>query len=248
MAWPDNDAENAISEATRRDIFDALRLDNVRWEGRLSESDFLTRIFDLSKLPSHDHRTRDMLGDVVLHRQNFDDWGHDWVYDDGRLNLLHGPDDVFLRFLCEMLHPIVRTDDEEVDKLLRLFNDALAADGYRLVVKSMRSGRRVFAAARNLADAAPGTENAKRVADDLESGHVMDQITRMETSVTSDPALAIGSAKEFVETLCKAILAARGAPRPARKTCPSSSTTRAKRSTSPSARRRSKRCARRSAR
>jgi hypothetical protein len=36
------------------------------------------------------------------------------------------------------------------------------------------------------------------------------QITRMQTSVDSDPALAIGSAKEFVESICKAILTARG--------------------------------------
>jgi hypothetical protein len=170
------------------------------------------RVFDLRTLPSRDYRVSDMLGDVVLHRENFHDWDDDWVYDDSRLNLLHGPDDVFLRFLCEMLHPIVRADEADVDRLLKLFNDVLAADGYRIVVKAMRSGRRIFAAAKNLAGTTPGTVAAKRLADDLESGHIMDQITRMEASVDSDPALAIGSAKEFVETLCKAILAARGKP------------------------------------
>jgi hypothetical protein len=55
-----------------------------------------------------------MLGDVALHREHFDDRGHDWVYDDGRLNLLRGPDEVILRFLCEMIHPVVRVDEEEI--------------------------------------------------------------------------------------------------------------------------------------
>ena len=33
---------NEISEITRRDIFDYLRIHNVNWSGRLSELDFLT--------------------------------------------------------------------------------------------------------------------------------------------------------------------------------------------------------------
>lgn len=202
---------NAISEATRRDIFDALRLDNVQWEGRLTETEFLARLFDLAKLPSTDLRNADMLADVSMHHEAFDDWGgHNWVYEDNRLSLLRGSDDAFLRFLCEMIHPIVRSDEAEIDKLLQLFNGALARDGYRIVVKSTRSGRQFFAAARTISLRVAGTEKAKRVADELESGHIMDQITRMEASIESDPSLAIGSAKEFVETLCKAILSARG--------------------------------------
>jgi len=34
----------------------------------------------------------------------------------------------------------------------------------------------------------------------------------METSAVSDPPLAIGTAKEFVETICKGILSERGIP------------------------------------
>jgi hypothetical protein len=40
-------------------------------------------------------------------------------------------------------------------------------------------------------------------------GYVSQQITRMESAVSNDPGLAIGTAKELVETCCKTILAAR---------------------------------------
>jgi AbiJ N-terminal domain 3 len=107
---------NEISEITRR--LDTLRLQQVQWEGRLGESAFLSRVFDLSALPSHDRRASDMLDDVVLHRENFRDWSDDWPYDDGRLDLLRGPDHALLHFPSEMMHPIVRDDDAEVDRLL----------------------------------------------------------------------------------------------------------------------------------
>jgi hypothetical protein len=200
---------NAISEITRRNIFDALRLRKVPWEGRLGESAFLSRIFDLTGLPSHDRRASDMLGDVVLHRENFRDGDDDWPYDDGRLDLLRGPDDVFLHFLTEMIHPVVRDDDALVDELLALFNRHLHADGFQLAVMDVISGKRIFAAIRGL-DAGPLHAQARKVANELASDHVAAQITRMQASITSDPALAIGSAKEFVESICKGILAARG--------------------------------------
>lgn len=44
----------------------------------------------------------------------------------------------------------------------------------------------------------------------IDPGYITQQITRMETSVVADPALAIGTAKELVETCCKTILSARG--------------------------------------
>jgi hypothetical protein len=38
-----------VSEITRRNIFDALRIQKVIWAGRIDEPDFLARIFDLEK-------------------------------------------------------------------------------------------------------------------------------------------------------------------------------------------------------
>jgi hypothetical protein len=42
----------------------------VNWSGRLGESDFLSRIFDLKNLPSYDHRQKNMAGD--MHREHFE--------------------------------------------------------------------------------------------------------------------------------------------------------------------------------
>ena len=41
---------------------------------------------------------------------------------------------------------------------------------------------------------------------------LVEQIHRIEQSIESDPALAIGTAKELIETCCKTILAERGKP------------------------------------
>lgn len=46
----------------------------------------------------------------------------------------------------------------------------------------------------------------------LSAPHLAEQIRRIEASIGNDPSLAIGTAKELVETTCKTILAARGKP------------------------------------
>lgn len=46
----------------------------------------------------------------------------------------------------------------------------------------------------------------------LNANHLADQIRRMEASVETDPSLAIGTAKELIETCCKTILSERGKP------------------------------------
>ena len=203
--------QNSITEFTRRDLFDHLSVSGVSWCGRLSESDFLERVFVISELPSADPRVPSMYYDVRLHRENFDDWGGEsWVYDEPRLNLMGCADEILLRFLAEMLHPLVRPDQEKVEELLGIINGYLGRDGYQLEVTSVISGKRIFAGATILAEHAIGTEDAKRVANDMASDHVAGQVTRMRASVLSDPALAIGSAKEFVESISKGILREHG--------------------------------------
>jgi hypothetical protein len=55
-------------------------------------------------------------------------------------------------------------------------------------------------------------DDLKRAAAAFDARHLMDQIRRMESSVHQDPALAIGTAKELIETCCKTILSERGKP------------------------------------
>ena len=56
----------------------------------------------------------------------------------------------------------------------------------------------------------PVLEDLAAAAHKLEGSHLALQIQRMKDSVESDPALAIGTAKELVETVCKTILEERG--------------------------------------
>ena len=50
---------------------------------------------------------------------------------------------------------------------------------------------------------------ARTVADFLDAGSMAKEIKRLEHALDHDPALAIGTAKELVETCCKTILAKR---------------------------------------
>lgn len=123
---------NKISRSVRKDILDDLRASEVQWNGRLSELAFLKRIFPIEKMPSTDMRFQNMEWDIKQHREFNHDWPYDWVYDDSRLDLMDCSDEVFLRFLCEMVHPLVRLDKSEVARLVSLFNDYLEPDGIEL--------------------------------------------------------------------------------------------------------------------
>lgn len=141
--------EKEITEITRRAIFDALLASDVRWAGRLAEDDFLSRIFNLAEIPSTDRRIRTAAGDIRQHRVVFRDWDDDWVFYDSRFNLLHGPDDVFLRFLCETVHPAVRPDTDAARQLVEQFNRHLGADGWQLIEGKEISGNPCFVAAKS---------------------------------------------------------------------------------------------------
>ena len=80
-----------ISELTRRDIIDAMKVEGIDWSGRLDEPQFLMRLFDLNALPSTDPRFSDAAGDIWQHRINNDDWDDDWVFYDRRFNLWRRP-------------------------------------------------------------------------------------------------------------------------------------------------------------
>ncbi|QOV33098.1 protein kinase [Streptomyces ferrugineus] len=139
----------AVTEVTRRRLFDALRRTGASWSGSLDEVAFLRRLYDLDGLKSHDPRFATAEGDIVQHcYNNPGDWDDDWVFGDDRFGLCDGSDEVLLRFLAEMIHPAVRTDSGEVQRLLALVNDHLAADGYELAEARTVSGYPVYEARR----------------------------------------------------------------------------------------------------
>jgi hypothetical protein len=196
----------AITEITRQAILDELTLSKIWWGGRQDDVAFLNRLYPLSELPSHDRRYSDAAGDIRQHRINNLDWEDDWVFSDPRLELATD-DERYLRFLAATVHPAVRSDQGEVQRLVALYNRHLAADGYELVEETQISGRPVYAARSRLrVPAALGHVERTITAGDKD--YLTTQITRMETAIETDPELAIGTAKELVETACKTILIA----------------------------------------
>lgn len=199
-----------ISEITRRDIFDLVFLEKIILHGRLEEIDFLSRIWDLEAMPSTDSRFKNARGDIWQHTVNNDDWDADWVFSDSRFNLMRGDDETFLRFLCEAIHPVVRSDVTECERLRQLYNTYLKNDGFQIVEKARISGKPVYVGRYVRVDISPGILAAKETLSGTDVTYVSQQITRMEAAVNQDPELAIGTAKELGETCCKSILTEAG--------------------------------------
>ena len=198
-----------LSQITRRDIVDAISAEKVNWCGRMEEQEFLSRLYNLASLPSTDDRFPDAAGDIWQHRVNNYDWDDDWVFYDSRFNLMNGDDDALLAFLCETIHPVVRPDPTEAERICQLYNQYLRNDGFQIVEKSRLSGKPVFVGRYVGVGITPAVSAAKETLAGTDPGYLFQQITRMEAAVGNDPALAIGTAKELVETCCKTILEAR---------------------------------------
>ena len=161
---------NRITDVTRQDIIDIIKdgiwipFDKPRFDGesgqyidgytvkipiygRLSEIDFLARLYDLDNMPSTDRRFESAKGDIWQHTVNNDDWDSFWYFTDERFCLSNGNDDSYiLKFICEMLHPAVRDEKSEWRQYLEKFNEILEPDGYQLVSVKKISGRDAFEA------------------------------------------------------------------------------------------------------
>lgn len=193
-----SETKESITEITRKDILDALRLGNTWYFGECSEIDFLKRVFNLDDIPSNDSRFKTFESDYIQHTVNNYDWDDYWFFSDSRFDLLHTSDDIFIKFLCETLHPIVRSKQEDVKKLLEIYNQYLQNDGWEMYAYNKISGKPIFRARR----IGVGVE-IKEIPFGEE--YIKQQITRMEENIEKSPDLAIGTAKELIETMLKTI-------------------------------------------
>lgn len=200
----------SIPREVRTNILDGLRLERVAWNGALDDVEFLSRLYDLQALPSYDSRFKDAAGDIWQHRFNNDDWDQDWIFSDERFGLKDGSTEQFLRFLCEVVHPVVRPDREEAVKLVSHFNEQLRQVGWEIYEIEQIAGRPRFAFRELTRHGGHAVLRARNVADALNAGWMAKEIERLENGIDRDPALAIGTAKELIETCCKTILTKRG--------------------------------------
>jgi hypothetical protein len=153
--------------------------------------------------PEYDNAEKD----IWKHRVMNSDWPDSWVFTDGRFDLLFGPDEAFLKFLAETIHPVVRTDTAECESMAREYNSAPAVDGWEIYPTKTISGKPVFSYRQLTDSSTPHLDEVSKVAEKLSGHYIGQQSRRLRDAVGKDPELAIGTAKEFLETLCKAILA-----------------------------------------
>ncbi|EKE22219.1 MAG: hypothetical protein ACD_7C00020G0027 [uncultured bacterium] len=184
-----------ISQITRRNIIDALKIKGISWNGKLSEVEFLKRIYNLQALPSTDIRHSDMEGDIYRHRVMNDDWEEDWVFDDSSLKIMDSSDDIFIKFICEMLHPLVRDDKKEVNEILDIFNKNLKIDGYNVIAEKYISGRPIFNAVKE-SNCAIEIENRDKIGRKF----IVEQLDKCDKKIREkDYDGAITNARSLVE-------------------------------------------------
>lgn len=147
---------NRISEITKRDILDIFRdgIDieefwetkkvNYNYFGRLSEIEFLKRLYDIEEMPSLDPRFLNAEEDIIQHTINNDDYSPCWVFEDERFQLQNGSDEVYLKFICEIFHPVVRDEKCYWKEFFDKINELLRCDGYELYPQSKISNRDVY--------------------------------------------------------------------------------------------------------
>ncbi len=109
-----------IHEATRRDIVDMLVMRDTPFHGRLEVVDFLKRIWSLDQMPSGDPRFSTASGDIAQH-MGWGDWNDSYLLT-VRLNLLTEPDEVVLRFVENVVHPMARADESEALSIVAAIN------------------------------------------------------------------------------------------------------------------------------
>ena len=201
---------NTVTEVTRRAIIDYLSVGR-HWSGALQDDEFLGRLFDLKRMPSTDYRYSTAGQDISKHRVMNSDWSDDWVFTDERFDLLFGPDEPFMKFLTETVNPIVRPDTDDALAMVAEYNSALNVDGWEIYPIKKISNKPVFGY-RRLLSTPLHLEEAKRVAERLTGPYIAQQIRRLQEAADADAELAIGTAKEFLESICKTILSERGTP------------------------------------
>lgn len=201
-----------IKTKTRKNIADTFVVEKIKWSGRLTEVDFLSRLFDIKSMPSNDPRYSTAYGDINMHRNNFIDWDDDWVFTDNRFGLLNADDTLFIDFICEILNPAVRPDDsdEETQKILDIFNEALKDDGLILIPVPQKYGKSKYQISEIDSIREQISERTGEIVEYLNSEYISKQIEKITTEIEESPYEAIGKSKELIETICKTIIKRKG--------------------------------------
>ncbi|BCK47992.1 MULTISPECIES: AbiJ-related protein [Streptococcus] len=103
----------------------------------------MKRLYNLADWESRDSRVDNAEEEIIMHIHN-GDYPDDWIFEDERLQLFDGEDNILLNFICEVFHPEVRDENGVWERYLERINALLKEDGYEIVATSKLSGRDVF--------------------------------------------------------------------------------------------------------
>ena len=109
--------------------------------GRKGIIDFLKRIYDYNSIASHEKSFEE---ELIRHTVRNNDYDYQWVFNDERLQWFSGEDEIVLRFICEIFHPVVRNEKTSWKTVFEQINELLKVDGYELYEISKMSNRSIF--------------------------------------------------------------------------------------------------------
>ena len=180
----------------------------IRWNGDISEIDFLKKLCDISTIPVLDTRCRSFEEELYRHRIQNDDWPDDYFFLDERLPFKKASTDQLLHIICWIFHPEVRDESGCWDKVKNAIGDAIRHDGFEFFEKSVISERPVFGIRRItfLEEADVYQSGLEKIRDTIDSEYIRKEVKQAIDSACSDSYYTIGKAKELVETTCKYIL------------------------------------------
>lgn len=196
-----------ISTITRQKIADEMFARKIWYHGRQNETDFLGQIFNLKELPSIiGGKNKNAYDDIYQWTARNDNNSEDWIYSDPRIDLLRCEDTVYLQFLTQTIHPRTRTDENEVDQLFEIYNIYLSIDGFEVFKSDEISGCPLFSWREKSLGTSQINSKVSEIRRYFNSEYVNQKMDIITKSLNTNADLAIGTAKELLETACKSIL------------------------------------------
>ena len=217
--YPIKNYSYKLSNVTKRDLANLLyggyekdeglffpsTLYKMSWSGLMDEWVFIEKTCNLQNIvPLKGYST--FKDEYWQHRVRNNDYDDDWFFTDPRFLFKSGTDKALLDAVCYMFHPEVRNEKEPWGTILEQVNKLIEPDGFEIYAASKMSGRNCYAWRKIVEDFCVTSSFNEEIKNILSSDYVNSQIQLMNDSIENNPHVAIGKAKELLETISKKIL------------------------------------------
>jgi ABC-type cobalamin/Fe3+-siderophores transport system ATPase subunit len=135
-----------LSHTIKKELFSAINAQPDAFGSGYDEEslfEFISEIWDLENMPSSDSRYDNASQDIVQHTIRNHDWETDSLFLD-HLNLAGDDDDIFIRFIEQILAPKYRKNGDEIRRFVLLIDPYLEKDGYKLAIEGYDGAKPVY--------------------------------------------------------------------------------------------------------